>query len=152
MLQGFRQRLGVKLAAFVAIATLIGNTAANAQTVIRNGVLPFARLTAWSQQSNLNLSSGYLADLQADPNFVGDYQSIFNAASKILTGYTVVARAGYFPENRGIARDKQLPVSDAVYYIFEMAGGNKLVLYRSPTEDTSRYFIRRDGAGFLLPN
>lgn len=122
-----------------------------AQTEVRNGVLPLFRLTDWAAQSDLNLSSGVLGNLQNDPNFDGDFQAVFNAAANILGGYRVVARGGYFPENAGIPRERQLTTAQAVYRLYTLDNGNFLMLYRSPNENTSRYFIRRAGSGFLLP-
>lgn len=122
-----------------------------AQTEFRSGILPLFRLTDWSTQSDLNLSTGVLADLQSDPNFDGDFQAVFNAAANILSGYRVVARGGYFPENAGIPREQQITPAQAVYRLYTLDNGNFLMLYRSPNEPTSRYFIRRAGTGFLLP-
>ncbi|WP_143467667.1 hypothetical protein [Leptolyngbya ohadii] len=122
-----------------------------AQTEVRSGVLPLFRLMDWSAQSDLNLSAGTLAELQTDPNFDGDFQLIFNAAANILSGYRVVARGGYFPENAGIPRNQQLTTAQGVYRLYTLDNGDFLMLYRSPNENTSRYFIRRAGAGFLLP-
>lgn len=148
-MHSIRRSVGIPLAILTAFA--IGSSAANAQTEVRRGVLPYARLTAWAEQPGVNLSTGFLADLQNDSNFDGDYQLIFNTAANILSGYRVVNRGGYFPENAGIPREQQLSVADAVYYMFELANGDTLMLYRSPRENTSRYIIRRDGTGFLLP-
>jgi hypothetical protein len=122
-----------------------------AQTEVRSGILPLFRLTDWASQSDLNFSSGMLADLQNDPNFDGDFQAVFNAAANILSGYRIVARGGYFPENAGIPREQQLTPAQGVYRLYTLNNGNFLMLYRSPNEETSRYFIRRAGSGFLLP-
>ncbi len=89
------------------------------------------------------LSSGRLTDLQTDSNFDGDYQSILNTASTILNGYTIVRNGGYFPENHGIPRNRQLSVSEVVYYLYSLSNGNELFLYRSPMENTAEYFIRK---------
>lgn len=124
---------------------------AQAQSEIRRGVLPATRLADWEQQSDITLSTGLLADLQTDPNFDGDYQMVYDVAANILSGYTVVQRAGYFPENAGIPRDQQLAYSQAVYYFYLLPNNNGLILYRTPAESTARYMIRRPGVGFLLP-
>lgn len=149
MLQLLR-RMTIRLAILTML--VIGFThEANAQTETRHGVLPLIRLNAWFEQPDENLSKGVLADLPSDPNFGGNFDYIHTVAADILKGYTVVVRGGYFPENQGIPRDRQLPLSDAVYYMFDLDNGNKLILYRTPKEDTSRYFIRRAGTGLLLP-
>jgi hypothetical protein len=123
---------------------------AQAQTEIRRGILPFNQLLALSQDSSTTLSQGFLADLQTDPGFNGDFQTIFNTASGILNGYTIVSRGGYFPENAGIPREQQLTTAEAVYYIFQLDNGNQLYLFRSPNENTSRYFIRQATSGVMM--
>jgi len=89
------------------------------------------------------LSGGKLADLQTDSHFQGDFQLIVNDAAALLNGYTVVKRGGYFPENRGIPRKQQLTVIEVIYSIYTLPNGNELFLYRTPTENTAAYFIRR---------
>lgn len=129
---------------------LAGQVAA-AQSEIRRGVLPMSRLADWENQSEITLSTGMLPDLESDPNFSGDYQSVYDMAAQILSGYTVVNRAGYFPENAGIPRENQLARAQAVYYFYLLPNSNGLILYRSPEESTARYMIRKPGVGFLLP-
>jgi len=116
---------------------------AQAQTFIREGKLQFVMLEEMSNNQSLVFSSGVLADLQTDPNFDGDFDVMFNEAATILNDYTPVVRGGYFPENAGIPREQQVTVDEAVYRLFRLDSGNELMLYRSPMEDTSRYFIRR---------
>lgn len=130
----------IKLALVATLAIGV-SPSAHAQTELRRGVLPFNQLLTLSD-STPTLSQGVLADLQTDPNFGGNFSAIVNVASGILAGYTVVSRGGYFPENAGIPREQQLTVAEAVYYIFTLDNGNQLYLFRSPGENTSRYFIR----------
>ena len=127
-----------------AIATLLISLSypAIAQEELRNGVLQFSQLEAWSMEGSTTLSRGVLADLRNDPYFVGDFDYIYSVAANILNGYTIVQRGGFFPENAGIPREQQLTVAEAAYHIFSQANGTELVLFRSPMEDTSRYFIR----------
>jgi hypothetical protein len=115
--------------------------AALTQTAVRNGVSQFALMTDMSQGGTV-LSTGVLADLQNDPNFQGEFPLVYNVATDILSGYTIVNRGGYFPENAGIPREVQLTTAEVVYHVFSMQNGNELFLYRSPLENTSRYFIR----------
>jgi hypothetical protein len=123
------------------IATL--NQQTYAQTKTRSGVLLLNQVRELSTRST-TLSGGKLVDLQTDPNFTGaDFQVIVNDAATILDNYTVVRRGGYFPENQGIPRERQLTVSEAVYRIYSLPSGNELFLYRTPTENTSEYFIRK---------
>lgn len=112
-----------------------------AQTHDRNGISQFALMSDMAQGGTV-LSTGVLADLQNDPNFEGGFPQIYNTAVDILSGYTIVRRGGYFPENAGIPRELQLTTAEAVYHVFLMENGNELFLYRSPIENTSRYFIR----------
>lgn len=129
--------------AAVAVAAALGfPSAAWAQTPLRRGVLPLAQVVELAERNPSTLSGGMLAELQADPNFTGNFQAIVDAAAGILEGYTVVQRGGYFPENAGIPREQQLTRSEVVYSIFALDNGSELVLFRSPTENTSRYFIR----------
>lgn len=121
-----------------------------AQSEIRHGILPVNRLADWEQQTAATLSSGTLAELETDPNFSGDYGSIYNVAAHILDDYIVVQQAGYFPENAGIPREKQLGYAQAVYYFYVLPNSNSLILYRSPADNTARYIIRKPGSGFLL--
>jgi hypothetical protein len=95
------------------------------------------------QKNSTVLSGGTLAQLIGDPNFAGDRQAIVNAAATILDGYTVVNRGGYFPENKGIPRSKQITWSEAVYRIYTLPNGTELVLYRSPSQNTAEYVIRK---------
>ncbi len=113
-----------------------------AQTALRQGVVQFMQIREMSQRHSTTLSYGTLAQLQSDPNFVGSLQTIVNAATDILNGYTIVNRGGYVPENAGIPRDRQLTRAEAVYEVFSLANGNELVLFRSPLENTAQYFIR----------
>ncbi|MBF2073232.1 MAG: hypothetical protein IGS50_05645 [Synechococcales cyanobacterium C42_A2020_086] len=148
--QGFhRFHQWLQLAVFLLLAISMPQLAV-AQSEIRRGILPVSRLEDWQNQEDITISSGFLVDLQNDPNFDGDYTYIEQIAAGILEGYTVVNRAGYFPENAGIPRDQQLALAQAVYYFYLLPNGNGLILYRSPTENTSRYMIRRPGVGFLL--
>lgn len=140
-----RFRALIPLVLMATLATGLGRPA-RAQTEIRRGVLPFNQLLLLSDVST-TLSEGYLADLQTDPNFGGDFSSVVNLASGILDGYTIVNRGGFFPENAGIPREQQLTTAEAVYYIFMLDNGNQLYLFRSPTENTSRYFIRTAESG-----
>lgn len=128
-----------------AIATALAvslNQPATAQTRTRSGVLLLNQVRELATRST-TLSGGTLATLQTDPNFAsGSFQTIVNDAATILDDYTVVNRGGYFPENRGIPRDRQLTTMEAVYRIYSLPDGNELFLYRTPTENTSEYFIR----------
>lgn len=118
------------------------NQPAFAQTQLRQGVLLLNQARALATRDT-TVSSGALADLLTDPNFTGNYQTIFNIAANSLNGYRIVRRGGYFPENRGIPRSQQLTPIEVVYYIFSLDNGNELFLYRSPTENTAQYFIRK---------
>jgi hypothetical protein len=138
-------------APLLLVGLLFSGQGALAQTEMRRGVLPVTRLTDWESQADATLSSGVLAELESDPNFAGDFELIYGTAAQILDGYVVVNRAGYFPENAGIPRDQQLSPAQAVYYFYKLPNNNTLVLYRTPAENTSRYMIRKPGAGFLLP-
>lgn len=126
-------------AALIAILT----QQTTAQTKTRSGVLLLNQVRALSTRST-TLSGGKLIDLQTDPNFTGGtFQTIVDDASTMLNAYTVVRQGGYFPENRGIPRERQLAVVEAVYRIYSLPSGNELFLYRTPTENTAEYFIRR---------
>jgi hypothetical protein len=136
---------------FLTVAALVGSVLtfapiANAQMELRRGILPFTMLQSWAGESSTTVSQGFLADLQTDEYFEGDYLGIVEEASQILSGYTVVRRGGYFPENAGIPREQQLTTVDSVYRIYRMGNNRELVLYRSPTENTSRYLIRNPGS------
>lgn len=128
--------------AIMAALTISLTPGGHAQTALRRGVVQFADFNELMLQSSSMLSNGFLAELETDPNFGGDFQSIYSVASDILDGYTIVSRGGYFPENAGIPREQQLTTSEAVYYIFALPNDNELILYRSPTENTARYAIR----------
>ncbi|MBD2038121.1 hypothetical protein H6F86_28090 [Phormidium sp. FACHB-592] len=132
------------LVSFAIAATLAAslNQPATAQTRIRGGVLLLNQVRELATRST-TLSGGTLANLQTDPNFASSsFQTIVNDAATILDDYTVVNRGGYFPENRGIPRDRQLTTIEAVYRIYSLPDGNELFLYRTPTQNTSEYFIR----------
>jgi hypothetical protein len=136
---------------FLTIAALVGSVLtlaplAHAQVELRRGILPFTMLQSWAGESSTTVSQGFLADLQTDEYFAGDYSTIVQDASQILAGYTVVRRGGYFPENAGIPREQQLTTVDSVYRIYRLDNNRELVLYRSPTENTSRYLIRNPGS------
>ncbi len=134
---------GVMRLAIASALIAILSQQAYAQTKLRGGVLLLNQIKDLTTQST-TLSSGKLVDLQTDSNFAGgDFQSIVNEAATILGGYTVVRRGGYFPENKGIPRAQQLSVVEAVYRIYTLPNGNELFLYRTPTENTSEYFIRK---------
>lgn len=115
-----------------------------AQEVLREGKLQFVMLQQMADNDFSVISQGFLADLETDPNFDGDFQTIYNAAATILDNYTPVVRGGYFPENAGIPREQQVTVDEAVYRLFQLDNGSELMLYRSPQENTSRYFIRQN--------
>ncbi|HEY9619722.1 MAG TPA: hypothetical protein V6C78_05095 [Crinalium sp.] len=136
----------VRCSAIAGIAILasipILSQTALAQTALRQGVVQFTQIREMSQRHSTTLSYGTLAQLQSDPNFTGSLQTIVNAATDILNGYTIVNRGGYFPENAGIPRDRQLTRAEAVYEVFSLDNGNELVLFRSPLENTAQYFIR----------
>lgn len=127
----------------IAVVTLVSlNSAAFAQTQVRKGVLLLNQVRVLSAQSS-TISGGTLVDLRSDPNFEGNFQTIVDASTGILNGYVVVKNGGYFPENRGIPRNRQLSWSEVVYYIYNLPNGKELFLYRSPLQNTSQYFIRR---------
>jgi hypothetical protein len=139
----------------LSFATLVGLTLSSsneflAQTPLRQGVMPFTQLAEWANDGSTTLSQGVLADLQTDPYFDGDFQMIYDTAAGILDGYTIVHRGGYFPENAGIPREQQLTTAEAAYHIFSLDNGNELFLFRSPMENTSRYFIRGTGRPVLM--
>ena len=136
-----RFRWLVSFAIATALATTLHQPVA-AQTRLRSGVLLLNQVRELATRST-TLSGGTLVNLQTDPNFAsGSFQTIVNDAATILDVYTVVNRGGYFPENRGIPRDRQLTLMEAVYRIYSLPNGNELFLYRTPTENTSAYFIR----------
>ncbi len=135
----------------LTLATLTGlalgmsvspESSVQAQTPIREGKLQFVMLENMANDEFTVLSRGVLADLESDPLFDGDFDYIFNAAAAILDDYTPVVRGGYFPENAGIPREQQVTVDEAIYRLFRLDNGSELMLYRSPMENTSRYFIR----------
>jgi hypothetical protein len=126
--------------AMAIVATLAQQV--NAQTQLRKGILLLNQVRTLTMRDS-TISMGKLSDLQTDPNFEGNYQEVVNVASTILDGYTVVKRGGYFPENRGIPIKQQLTVAEVVYYLFKMPNGYELFLYRTPTENTAQYFIRK---------
>lgn len=129
--------------AIAAALVVVLNQQVYAQTQTRSGVLLLNQVRELSTRST-TLSGGKLADLETDPNFSGaDFQMIVNDAATILDTYTVVNRGGYFPENRGIPRERQLTIVEVVYHIYSLPSGNELFLYRTPTENTSEYFIRK---------
>lgn len=138
--------LGLILAPAAVIPT------AQAQSEIRQGVLPLNRFGDWENQTEITLSRGLLSDLETDPNFEGDFALVYETAAQLLDGYRVVERAGFFPENAGIPRQQQLARAEAVYRFYILPNRNSLILYRTPLESTARYMIRRSGTGFLLPN
>jgi hypothetical protein len=138
----FRFGLSIKIAILIVATTGLVQVA-SAQTELRRGVLLFNNLQGFAEEGSSTVSYGTLADLQSDSNFEGDFPFIYDVAEGILEGYTVVQRGGYFPENAGIPREQQLTRTDAVYYVFTLQNGYELVLYRTPGENTSRYFIRR---------
>jgi hypothetical protein len=131
----------VRLASMTVLIAILNSTAF-AQTQTRKGVLLLNQIRMLSARST-TLSGGNLVDLRTDPNFVGSFQTIVDASATILDGYTVVKNGGYFPENRGIPRSRQLSWSEVVYYIYDLPDGKELFLYRSPLRNTSEYFIRR---------
>lgn len=140
--------------ALALVSALLGALclpSAQAQSEIRQGILPLTRFYDWEDQSEMTLSAGFLSDLETDPNFEGDYDSIYGDAAQLLDGYQIVERAGYFPENAGVPRDQQLARAEAIYRFYNLPNRNALILYRTPLEDTARYMIRRPGTGFLLP-
>jgi hypothetical protein len=126
----------------IAVLLVSLNSGVFAQTFVRRGVLLRNQVRMLSARST-TLSGGTLVDLRTDPHFDGNYQTIVNAATHMLDGYTVVKHGGYFPENRGIPRHLQLSWSEVVYHIFNLSEGKELFLYRSPTQNTAEYFIRR---------
>lgn len=133
---------GVQMAIAIGLLNLI-TAPLDAQIETRRGVMLYDQARGLEQQQSYRItSSGVLADLETDPNFVGDFQTIYDAAATILDGYTPVTRGGYFPENAGIPREQQLTQSEAVYRVFSLNDGNELILYRSPLTNTSEYFIR----------
>lgn len=125
----------------VAIGLLLAQPG-YAQVQIRRGVLLYSQVRMLAAQSS-TVSFGRLADLRTDRNFSGNFQQIVDASENILNGYTVVRRGGFFPENQGIPRDRQLAVVEAVYQIYTLPNGNELFLFRTPTQNTAQYFIRR---------
>lgn len=139
MLQHWLKSGVVQLAVSAALTSF--SPLAIAQTQLRGGVIPLSQISALAQR-NTTTSQGSLAQLQIDPNFSGDFQSVYNYAARLLEGYRVVRRGGGFPENAGIPIDRQLTVGEVVYTVFALDNGNELFLYRSPTENTAQYFIR----------
>ncbi|MEO0407754.1 MAG: hypothetical protein AAF289_10415 [Cyanobacteria bacterium P01_A01_bin.135] len=113
-----------------------------AQTLTESGKTQLELFEEISFSEPSVVSQGTLVDLETDTYFAGDFQAVFNQAFTILDGYRLVERGGYFPENAGIAPEQQLTATQAVYRVFELENGNRLTLYRSPIEDTSRYFIQ----------
>ncbi|MGB3495965.1 MAG: hypothetical protein WBA57_24770 [Elainellaceae cyanobacterium] len=130
----------------LAIATCVSVTMAVpalAQELLREGKLQFVMLEEMSNDANV-LSQGQLSALETDPNFTDSYTLVYDDAFAILDGYTPVTRGGYFPENVGIPREQQVTVDEAVYRLYRLEEGTELMLYRSPMEGTSRYFIREN--------
>jgi hypothetical protein len=137
-----RFRWLVRLAIAAALAVTL-NQPTSAQTKTRSGVLLLNQVRELTTRST-TLSSGKLTDLQTDSNFAGGaFQTIVDDAAAILDNYTVVRRGGFFPENRGIPRERQLTIVEAVYRIYSLPDGKELFLFRTPTENTSEYFIRK---------
>lgn len=133
---------GITKLVLAAVLVTILSQVANAQSLTRKGVLTQSLVRNLAGQRT-TLTLGTLAELQTDPNFAGDYAAIVRDASQILEGYTIVESGGYFPENRGIPRSQQLAKSEVVYSIYALPNDLELFLYRSPVENTSKYFIRR---------
>ncbi|MEL6223358.1 MAG: hypothetical protein AAFQ57_04415 [Cyanobacteria bacterium J06626_14] len=143
----FLIRQGFALVACGGLAISVGLTTpenVQAQTFIREGKLQLVMLQNMASDQFTILSTGVLRNLETDPFFDGDYDSIYNSAAAILDEYTPVVRGGFFPENAGIPRERQVTVDEAIYRLFQLDNGNELMLYRSPVEDTSRYFIRQN--------
>lgn len=127
---------------YLAAGALLLPLPAVAQVQAETGTTQFELFEEMSFSDPNVVSQGVLAELENDPYFSGDFQTVFDTAFGILDGYTVVQRGGYFPENAGISREQQLTPTQAVYHVFELESGNRLTLYRSPNESTSRYFIQ----------
>jgi hypothetical protein len=142
-----KQYLKIQLTVLATMLMLF-NPVANAQTQLRQGVLQFNQLVDLSRNNSTTLSYGTLAQLRADPNFIGNLQTIVDAATTILDGYRVVNRGGGFPENAGIPLNQQLTRAEAPYRIFKLDNGYELVLFRSPLENTAQYFIRTPNNSF----
>lgn len=137
-------RFGWMAALVLPVVLIVSlSQAADAQSLTRKGTLTRTLVEGTLVQQRTTLSQGLLADLSADPNFAGDFQTIFQDAANILDGYTIVERGGSFPENRGIPRNQQLAKVEVVYNIYALPNGLELFLYRSPLENTARYFIRK---------
>ncbi len=113
-----------------------------AQRMFNQGVMQYDQMMALMNKP-IVLSKGTLAQLQTDSNFVGNFQSMVNEASTLLDGYTIVRRGGYFPENQGIPRDRQLTTAQVAYRIYSLDNRYELVLFRTPRIGTAQYFIRR---------
>jgi len=114
-----------------------------AQTEVTRGKVMYRWFKEAISKRSTTLSVGTLAQLQTDPGFAGDYVLMVNSAATMLKDYVIVNRGGYFPENRGIPREKQLTFVEAVYRTYVMSNGNELVLFRSPSQNTAEYVIRR---------
>ena len=125
-----------------AIAAVVFPLPTAAQTLTDSGKTQLDIFEEVSFSDPNVVSQGRLADLEADPYFAGDFQTVFDQAFGILEGYTLVQRGGYFPENAGIPPEQQLTMTQAVFRVFDLDNGNRLTLYRSPAENTSRYFIQ----------
>lgn len=132
----------------LTVSIAIFSQVAHAQIELRRGVVQLIQMREFASEGTSTLSNGTLAELEIDPYFGGDFQLIVNTAASILDEYTIVSRGGYFPENAGIPRDRQLTTSEAVYHIFSLDNGYELILFRSPTENTSEYFIRTQDNSF----
>ena len=134
---------GIGMVSAIALTSVTHLSAVQAQTLIHAGEQQFELMQIMSEEIAVQ-SRGVLADLETDPNFDGDFDFIFDEALGILEGYTIVSRGGHFPENYGIPLDEQLTVAETVYRQYRLDNGLELMLYRSPMENTSRYFIRRN--------
>lgn len=113
-----------------------------AQRLFTRGVMQYDQMMVLMNKP-IVLSKGMLAQLQNDPNFVGNFQSMVSEASTLLDGYTIVRRGGYFSENQGIPRDRQLTTAQVAYRIYGLDNRYELVLFRTPRIGTAQYFIRR---------
>lgn len=139
----FSKTMMIRLWYFLAAGALVLlPLSASAQTQTESGTTQFELFEEISFSDPNVVSQGVLAELESDPNFVGDFQTVFDTAFTILDGYTLVQRGGFFPENAGIPREQQLTSAQAVFHVFDLDNGNRLTLYRSPNEETSRYFIQ----------
>jgi hypothetical protein len=129
------------IAAVVFALSTVYSASGSAQQVTRQGQLSGILIREIASQPG-NLSVNDLPALASDPNFSGDLQTVNDIASTLLSGLVIVERAGYFPENAGIPRERQFPRSHVRFAVIALDNGNEMLVWQSPERANARYLIR----------